>query len=90
MSETPFTSFNMNARAKVKLTQAGLDAYRANWERLNKLCQPHEQFSTDPKLDADGFYHTLLWELFRDFGQQMGMGLSVPFEGNRIWIEISD
>lgn len=87
-----YASFNMNDRAKVRLTPAGVEHYRKEMAGLNasiRSCGGKGDLKTEPNIDGDGFYHAQLWSLMQEFGAGIGMARPILFEDNRVWIEIT-
>lgn len=77
--------FNINNEVKVRLTDAGREAHRKNYEELKtfglerlKAAEWHNY--TPPKEDADGWSRWQLWDLMRQFGPHITHGMSTPFE----------
>lgn len=71
---------NINSQVRVKLTPTGLEEYRRIRERQNASLPPSlTRFSTEPPLDAQGFFVTSMWVLMRDFGHLCELGRPLPF-----------
>lgn len=86
-----YASFNLNERVKVRLTPEGMEKKRRCRREINLLILANGGtvlLDVEPKLDDEGYFHTQLWALMRDFGDLMDPGEATPFEEGRILIEI--
>lgn len=72
---------NLNQECKVKLDKTAIDYLQFQKDTLNKI------YNTDFKIniDKDGYYHTQLHNLFRDFGPIL-KGSYSPFRNCEIII----
>jgi hypothetical protein len=69
-----WTSLNMNARVKVKLTPVGYRVYKRHMTHLGV------DVPLIPKVDAEGWYEAPLWEIAHIFGADIYNGCVMPFE----------
>lgn len=75
--------FNPNDRVRVKLTEEGLAEYKRQADELNSFLLMRGGkggFSTEPKLDEDGYYRLSMHELMSRFGHMVSLGMTFPFE----------
>lgn len=63
---------NVNDYVNVKLTDDGVDEFKAQKHLL-------------PKSDEDGYYKIPLWELMNVTGHVISMGKKMPFDGNLVF-----
>ena len=75
------TKLNINDIVKVKLTEKGRKIYTEYYTRYSV-----GGVSKIIKLDADGFFHTELWDIMNIFGSHLYMGAEPMFENNEIFI----
>jgi hypothetical protein len=76
--------FNINDNVKVKLTQLGVKILARRHNGLRAICPSIGDFKLT--LDDDGMYETQLWCLIEEFGEYIGMGKELPFNGNMKFI----
>lgn len=76
---------NVNQKVKVKLTEKALRIMQERFDEFNK------KYNEDIKLpiDVDGYYHTQLWILMKDFGY-MFQGCYSPISDCKIIIDDSE
>ncbi len=89
MSEATTVHFNVNNVVRVRLTKAGKVRHLTNLAERQAQLAEHGIATTDlHPADADGWREWQLWELMRDFGEDMFNGCDVPFVGNVIEIRV--
>jgi hypothetical protein len=70
--------FNINYYVRVKLNDHGRSIHRKNFD---KIFLNHSTIEyRPPKEDEDGYSKFQLWDLMREFGEYMGLGLDNPFD----------
>ena len=76
------TKFNINWVVKVKLTPIGRKIHKENYEHLYKnFPELQEKYPYKaPEEDAEGYSRWQMWELMKDFGMAMSLGMNTPFE----------
>lgn len=87
--------FNINDKVKVKLTAAGRDELRAQYEDLQQICTSLRPYQ-EPVEDEQGYSVWQLWHLMSTFGELMCNGgdlyfdleIIIPSDGD--WIKCSD
>ena len=72
--------FNVNDKVRVKLTDRGREALRANHDQLFSNLKEKAPPFTLPKEDADGWSEWQLWCLMAELGPHLTMGMFPPFE----------
>lgn len=77
---------NLNSLVTVKLTQHGLDIYKAYYEKLNFAVPFLPATPTEPKLDEDGYWQTELWNFMHIFGNNLYMSAKPVIVDNDILI----
>lgn len=78
--------FNINNNVRVRLTDAGRQYHRENYEVLIKHHGAKWYEYKPPKEDTDGWSTWQLWSLMNQFGAHLSLGAEPPF----IEIEIDD
>jgi len=87
--------FNINDKVKVKLTDAGKDEIRAQYEDLQLFCTSLRPYQ-EPVEDDQGYSEWQLWHLMSTFGELMCNGgdlyfdLEIIIPSNGEWIKCSD
>jgi hypothetical protein len=76
--------FNINDNVKVNLTSLGVQILARKHNRLRAICHSIGNFKLT--LDDDGMYETQLRCLIEEFGEYLGMGKELPFNGNMKFI----
>lgn len=77
---------NLNSVIKVKLTRHGLDIYKAHYEKLNFAVPFMKPTPTEPTLDEDGYWTTMLWEFMHIFGNHIYMSAKNVIADNDILV----
>lgn len=77
--------FNINNKVKVRLTDVGREIRRKKFERdrldFESTCKrPYPLEFSEKAEDEHGWSEWQMWELFQEFGADIGMGLPPPFE----------
>ena len=70
-------TINMNDTVYIKLNDMGRNILRRNHDSLATI-SPYRE----PREDADGYSKWQLWELFQEFGIEVGIGFEIPFDTN--------
>jgi hypothetical protein len=73
-------TFNINDNVKVSLKQLGVQILAKRHNDLRAICPSIGDFKLT--LDENGMYETQLWCLIEEFGEYLGMGKPLPFNGN--------
>lgn len=71
--------FNVNHQVRIRLTDAGRQILRDNYERLfagSPLADEYRELASD----ADHWVPMQLWQVMQDFGPQISLGCIPPFE----------
>jgi len=71
--------FNINDKVKVKLTDAGRDELRAQYEDLQQICTSLRPYQ-EPVEDEQGYSEWQLWHLMSTFGELMCNGGDLYFD----------
>lgn len=75
-----WVAVNVNKNVRVKLTDRGREIHRQNFDKFLALCPGFPYAYRQPEEDADGWSNWHIWELMSEFGNQMHMGMPLPFE----------
>jgi len=77
-----WTEINLNSQVKIKLKPKGMIHLLENHKRIVGQYGDYV-----PRLDKDGFYHTVLWSLISDFGDVFSMTSTDLFDLN-VFVDI--
>lgn len=85
---------NMNDRAKVVLTDLGLEVYRDHFRKAHadaiEVTNPsrqadiYDEYYKDDATRTERVFESSLWNIMNIFGGCLKMGFSVPFKDNEI------
>ena len=72
-------TLNINSEVRIKLTPSGIRKLRQRHEKLRSKVPSIGRF-IPPKADKDGYCEMPLWQIMHIFGEDVNIGLNLPFE----------
>ncbi|MBX4266552.1 hypothetical protein [Clostridium estertheticum] len=88
VGQSDLVSIKLNDYVKIKLTDVGIKILKGRHDELNSRIANNGGVNImgefKLRLDKDGYYKMQLWDLINTFGDNVDVGLDIPFESKII------
>lgn len=79
--------YNLNDNVKIRISPRGIEHLKNKHERLNAQFKGLIGEFKAPEVDKDGYTKMQLWCVMKDFGSEMGCGMSPIIETDIILLK---